>query len=165
MSATTVFVYTMNKVGDVGAWSRYVFPFPIDDFAQLGDFLYIRSGDDVLKVDPDAVVDFQGDLRQSTFEGVIQWPWLDFGAPGVTKQLVGFDIVGKGTAAIQIGYDQSNQGAYTTAFDVPADSVPGMMIPLPVMAPSMSVKLTYAGGQKWQFNALNVTVQDMRLGA
>jgi hypothetical protein len=165
MSNTTVFVYSMNKVGSVGAWSRYIFPFPVDDFAQLGDYLYIRSGDDVLRVDPDALVDFQGDLRQSTFEGVIQWPWLDFGNPGVTKQLVGFDIVGTGTASIQIGYDQSNKNVYTAAFDVPADSVPGMMIPLPVMAPSMSVKLTYAGGQAWQFNALNITLNDMRLGA
>lgn len=165
MTSTTVFVYTMNKVGSVGAWSRYVFPFPISDFAQLGDGLYIRSGDDVLRVDPDSVVDFQGDPRQSTFEGIIQWPWLDMGSPGVTKQMVGFDIVGTGTASIQIGYDQSNKDIYTAAFQVPADSVPGMLIPLPIMAPSMSVRLTYAGGQKWQFNALNVMLNDMRMGS
>jgi hypothetical protein len=165
MNSTTVFVYTMNRVGAVGAWSRYTFPFPIDDFAQLGDSLYIRSGNDVLRVEPEAVVDFQGDPRQSVFTGVIQWPWLDFGNPGVTKQLVGFDIVGTGEADIQIGYNQASQGIFTEPFRVPADSVPGMMIPLPVMAPTMSVKLTYQGGQKWQFNALNVTLNDMRLGA
>lgn len=162
---TTVFVYTMNKVGAVGAWSRYVFPFGIDDFTQLGDDLYIRSGDDILKVDDDVVTDYAGDPREQVFTGLLQWPWLDFGAPGVTKQLVGFDIVGTGPSQIQIGYDQSAKGVFTEAFTIPADSVPGMMIPLPVMAPSMSVKLTYPGGQKWQFNALNVTLSDMRLGA
>jgi hypothetical protein len=69
------------------------------------------------------------------------------------------------TADIQIGYNQPLRGRSLNAFRVPADSVPGMMIPLPVMAPTMSVKLTYQGGQKWQFNALNVTLNDMRLGA
>ena len=163
--STTVFVYTMNRVGSVGAWSRYVFPFAVDAFAQLGDDIYIRSGDDVLVVDENEVTDYAGDPREQVFTGLIQWPWLDFGAPGVTKQLVGFDIVGTGATSVQIGYDQSAKGTFTEPFLVPADSVPGMMIPLPLMAPSMSVKLTYAGGYKWQFNALNVTVSDMRLGA
>ncbi|MDQ7996061.1 MAG: hypothetical protein AAGC76_09420 [Luteibacter sp.] len=163
--STTVFVYTMNRVGAVGAWSRYVFPYAVDAFAQLGDDIYIRSGDDVLVVDENAVTDYAGDPREQVFTGLIQWPWLDFGAPGVTKQLVGFDIVGTGATNIQIGYDQSAKGTFTEPFLVPADTVPGMMIPLPVMAPSMSVRLTYTGGYKWQFNALNVTVSDMRLGA
>lgn len=162
---STVFVYTMSQIGSVGAWSRYVFPFPIDDFTQLADDLYIRSGDDILKVDANEVTDYAGDPREQPFTGVIQWPWLDFGAPGVTKQLVGFDIVGSGETSVQVGYDQSAKGIFTAPFTVPADSVPGMMIPLPIMAPSMSFKLTYEGGARWQFNALNVTLNDMRLGA
>lgn len=165
MTESTVFVYTMSQIGSVGAWSRYIFPFPIDDFTQLADDLYIRSGDDILKVDATVVTDYAGDAREQIFSGVIQWPWLDFGSPGVSKQLVGFDIAGQGATAIQVGYDQSAKGVFTAAFTVPADTVPGMMIPLPIMAPSMSFRLTYAGGEKWQFNALNVTLNDMRLGA
>lgn len=165
MGSTTVFVYTMNRVGSVGAWSRYTFPFDIDDFAQLGDDLYIRSGDDILRVDENVTTDYAGDPREQIFTGVIQWPWLDFGSPGTTKQLVGFDLVGTGTATVEVGYDQSAKGTYTAPFTVPPDTVPGMMIPLPVMAPSMSFRLTYSAGEKWQFNALNVTVSDMRLGA
>jgi hypothetical protein len=165
MNETTVFVYTMNKVGAVGAWSRYVFPLAIDAFAQLGNDLYIRGGDDVLVVDENVNTDYAGDLRAQVFTGVLQWPWLDMGPAGTTKQLVGFDIVGTGVSQIQVGYDQSAKGVFTEPFTIPADSVPGMIIPLPLMAPSMSFKLTYPGGSEWQFNALNVTVNDMRLGA
>ena len=44
------------------------------------------------------------------FEGSIQWPWLEFGQPGVTKMLYGFDIVGEGAVSVSFGIDQSNGG-------------------------------------------------------
>lgn len=158
---TTVFVYTINQIGQPGKWSRYIFPFNIDAFVRLGDDLYVRSGDDFLKVDESAVQDYAGDPRAANFEGVVQWAWLDDGTPGTQKMWHGFDIIGQGTPQVAIGYDQSNESAFTTNYTVPADSVPGMLIPMPVMAPSASVRVTYAGGDKWKLQGVNLWLDDM----
>jgi hypothetical protein len=96
---------------------------------------------------------------------VIQWPWLDFGQPGVNKMLIGFDIVGEGTSAIEIGYDQTAFGSFTASYAIPPDTYPGQVINLPLNAPSMSVRLTYDGGQAWQWNSLNLYLQDQRATA
>lgn len=45
-----VMVYTLSQIGQVGAWSRYIFPFPIDDWTQEGDDLYVRDGDTVYRI-------------------------------------------------------------------------------------------------------------------
>ena len=159
MATDTVFIYTMNRGVSQGAWSRYVFPFTCEHFAHLESTLYIRHGADV-----SLVVEGGTDDDGTGFEGVIQWPWLDFGQPGVTKMLIGFDIVGNGTSSIQFGYDQSNFGTFTTAYAIPADTYwGGQMIPFPLTAPAMSVKLTYDGNQDWQWNALNLYLSDQRV--
>lgn len=161
---STVYVFTLN--GGKGKWSRYVFPFPIDDFVMLNDTLYMRSGDDVLRYDASTALDFAGDAtRQQAFPGIVQYQWLDFGKPGVSKQVMGFDLVGSGNPNFALGYDQTNEGTFTTDFAVPPDTVPGQIIPLPVMAPSMSVRVSYPGGQKWQLQAVSLYLQDMRAGS
>jgi len=157
MATNQVFIYTMNRGINQGAWSRYVFPWNIEHFAHLQNNLYARHGDSVSVVVNDSLTD-----DGTPFDGVIQWPWLDFGAPGVNKMLTGFDIVGEGTSSIEIGYDQTALGSFTTAYPIPVDTYPGQIIALPVMAPSMSVRLTYDGGQAWQWNALSLYLQDMR---
>lgn len=150
----------MNRRGGVhaGAWSRYIFPFTIEHFAHLENTLYMRHEDDVSFVIEGAIDD-----DGVGFTGVIQWPWLDFGSPGVNKMLDAFDIVGYGTANIQIGYDQTNFNAFTDSYAISMDSVPGQVIPLPLTAPSMSVKLTMDPNQDWQWNALQLYLSDNRV--
>lgn len=157
-STTEVFVYTMNRVGQVGAWSRYLFPFEISAFAQLGDKMLVRAGESIIELDDELLVDFEGDEDESEIEATLQWPWLDFGRPGGTKMLHGFDIVGLGAAEIEVGYDQTNLGTFTEPYELPADSLPGQMIAFPLSAPSMSIRLTYTGA--WEFNALNLYLDD-----
>jgi len=161
-SVTDVFVYTMQGSGQQGSWSRYRFPFEIDDWAIRGDALFLRSGSNIHRVDEDVVGDELGSGEIVPFEGLIQWPWLDFGAPGVTKNLYGFDVVGFGDVAVSFGYDQTRGGYFTDPYTVPADTVPGMVIPMPISAPSFSVKLTYDGTQAWQWNAFSLYLQDLR---
>lgn len=160
--SSTIYVYTLNRINAPGTWSRYVFPFLVDDFCQLNDVLYIRSGDDVLMYDENAVFDYNGDPRSIGFDGIVQWPWLDFNSATVTKRMDGFDIVGVGIPSVQFGYDQSNPLAMTAPYTVSPDSIPGMMIPMPVLAPSFSVKVTYAGGQAWKLQAMNMWFDNMQ---
>lgn len=156
-----VYVCTMN--GGKPKWSRYAFPFAVDAFAQLGNDLYIRHGDEVSIVDEEAVTDDVGGVA-TNFDGVVQWPWLDFGQPGVTKMMEGFDIVGSGAPSVSIGYDQRNLAAFTDPYAVSPDTMPGGIIPLPVAAPTLSVKINFAGGQAWNLQAFQLYLDDMRGG-
>jgi hypothetical protein len=157
MATDTVFVYTMNRGLQGGAWSRYVFPWTCEHFAHLYNTLYIRHGDDVSYVIQGATDD-----DGTGFEGTIQWPWLDFGNPGVSKMQEGFDIVGTGTARIAIGYDQSNIASFTAEYNIPEDSMTGQLIPFPLLYPSASVKLIYDADQDWTWNAFNLYLNDQR---
>lgn len=166
-----VMVYTMTQVGSVGAWSRYVFPFPIDDWTQDGDFIYLRSGGTIHKVDETiGACDFYADGEGETgspFNAIIQWPWLDFGAPGRDKQMESFDIVGNGESWIEFGTYQTEPGWFTTPYRLPPDTLPGTVIPMPITAPSYSIRLRYNGWdpldwdtyrqRHWSFIALNLT--------
>lgn len=165
---STVFVYTLN--GGKGKWSRYGFSFSVDAFAQLADDLYMRQstdhGDAIVVVDPDlttdAVLGAGAVVTPTPFDGLVQWGWLDLGQPGVTKMLEGFDVVGSGTPAVSIGYDQRSTTAFTEPYTIDADTVPGDIIPLPVVAPSMSLRLTYAGGEAWSLQAATLYLTDQR---
>lgn len=97
--------------------------------------------------------------------GLIQWPWLDFGEPGRDKQLVGFDLVGEGRGAVQVGYDQRHLEAFTPAFVIEhIDTLPGQVIPLPVTAPTLSFRLTFERAP-WKWEASTIYVADQRRGA
>ena len=155
MATDTVFIYTMNRGVQGGAWGRYVFPWTIEHFTHLENTLYMRHGDDV-----SFAVEGGLDDDGNNFPGVIQWPWLDFGQPGVDKHLEGFDIISKGTSSIQFGTKQTDLNAFTPLFAVPVDTVEGEIIPTPIDFPSLSVKLTYDGGFAWQWNALSLWLQE-----
>lgn len=154
---TQVFVYTMNRVGQVGAWSRYVFPFFISAFAQFDNKMLVRADDAIIELDDTLLVDFEAD-DEVPITATLWWPWLDMGRAGVTKMMHGFDIVGTGAPEIEVGYDQTNLGTFTDPYELPADSLPGQMIAMPVSAPSFSIRLTYTGA--WEFNALNIYLDD-----
>lgn len=155
---TQVFVYTMNRVGQVGAWSRYVFPFFASAFAQYNDKMLVRADDAIIELDDALLVDFEAEESETPITGTLWWPWLDMGSGGVTKMLDSVDIVGTGAPTIEIGWDQTNLSAFTDPYELPADSLPGQRIPFPLSAPSFSIRLTYTGA--WEFNALNIYLDD-----
>lgn len=154
-----VFVYTMNKLGSVGAWSRYLLPYRIDAFAQLGDDLYLRDGQAVRKVTEGVNYDWMPngslDGEQRYYDGIVWWPWLDCGQPGMDKMMEGFDIIGTGAPSVQIGYDQRDVNAFTDAYEIDEDTLSDGMIAMPLTAPTFSLKITYPGGEGnfWQLNS------------
>lgn len=164
MSESTVFVYTMTRAGSRGAWSRYLFPFAVEAFAQLGNDLFIRHGDTISRVDQGAVSD-EVDGVQVPFTGTVWWPWLDFGKAGATKMLEGFDYVGTGQGpSISIGYDQRSADVFTDAYQIDPDTLTGGIVPFPVSAPTLSVKLEFAGGAEWNVQSVLLSVRDLKGG-
>lgn len=156
---TDVFVHTLN--GGAGKWSMYDFPFPIEAFAQLGDDLFIRTGDKIVRVVEGLLTDHV-DGDEVEFGGVVQWPYIDLGTPGLSKKLHGFDLVATGAPSVSFGYDQSNPAAFTTPYAINPDTYPGGVIPMPLRAPSLSMKVTFAPGTAWSLNSASLYVTESR---
>lgn len=90
--------------------------------------------------------------------GTIQYPHLDCGSIGSEKTMVGIDVISDAPAGltVSVGYDQRNLDARTDPFTIPADTMNGMLIPIPVTAPSFDLKLVFEPGQSWEFTAANI---------
>lgn len=171
---TRVFVYTMNRTGEVGAWSNYLLPYLVQDFAMFNDVLEIRAtqsnGDEVIiAVDPTASQDTYSTGSPTSFNSVVQWPWLDDGSPGQNKELLEYDIIGTfaGNSApytytLEMGYSEADKTAFTSPYSMTdIDTVPGMRYPFPLVAPSLSVRLTLPSTGIWELLAVNLYMGDL----
>jgi hypothetical protein len=155
------FVLTMNGGKSDMSWSRYVFPSNIDVATIKGSALYLRSGDKVWRFDKDTLRDDEGDANVQ-FVGQIWWPYLDFGALGVTKSMIGFDVVAAGTFTVSFGYNQTDDTQFTTPYSIVGDTLTGDIIPMPIAAPSFQMRLEFAGNELWEWNASAMHVQNWR---
>ena len=158
---TEAFVLTINGGKADMSWSRYVFPSAITDWTINDTDLYLRSGDKIWHFDDSVTLDDSGGANV-TFPGNIWWPYLDFGALGVTKSMIGFDIVADGTFTASIGYNQKDDTQFTTPYSIVGDTLTGDIIPMPVSAPSFQMRLVFAGNEAWEWSATALHLQDFR---
>lgn len=161
---TDVFVHTRTK-GKSGSWSRYSFPFQITEFALLGNDLYFRHGDAINVFDKTLTYDehaVDGDVTE--FPGFVQWNYLDCGQVGTTKHMSGFDFIGTGLPSFSIGYDERFMDRYTTPYAIDPDTLPGGIIPLEVVAPSLSVRVDFEAGTAWSLSSVLLYVDDLGNG-
>lgn len=164
-ATTTTYAYSMSTLGEVGAWSVYEYPWPVEAHAMLGNDLYLRSGDSVFRIDPDRLHDQDAAGEDVEVIGEIQSHYLDMGSPAVTKMLIGVDLVGNGVARISLGFNQTNLAYFTADATVPADTVPGNIIPIPLAAPSFAMRIRYSSMDNpngWEWLASSFYVNDFR---
>lgn len=101
------------------------------------------------------------------YTGVLQWPFLDWKAPGLDKELVGFDLIIDGEASISIGYNQrfpdyvDGSPWWTTPYDVNGDTLPEEMVPYSCSGPTLSMRLEFEPDQAWEWFAANMYVKDL----
>lgn len=100
------------------------------------------------------------------FEGVVWWPYLDMGAIGVEKGMVGLDLVCTAPEGVfvSVGYNQNNRTQRTPDYEVDADTLTGDIVPFPVSGPSFDLRLTFSANQAWEWNAANLYINDWRMG-
>jgi hypothetical protein len=178
MFGPQAFVLTQNGSSQK-SWSRYIFPDTITDWTLSQGVLYFRSaGNLVWQFDENTLVDdFGVGCGNVAFKGVMQWPYIDMQSLGFNKMLEGMDIVGDGQVSIQFGLNESDVTTFndnagfstsknvTPAFTIAvADTVPGTPIPFPLNVPSLSLILTFAGNQAWDWFASNLYLLDQRGG-
>lgn len=156
---STVYVQTSNGNAS-NSWSQYVFPSAIDYWTVADGVLFLRSGDLVWELSIDAL--FDDIIDESThieFEGVLQWPYLDFGLLGAEKSMQGYDLVCDGAGTISIGYSERDFSLATTPFAFDGDTLTGTGFqPMDLMAPSLQLRLTFDAGQAWEWQAANIYV-------
>lgn len=164
--STETFVYTMNELSSRGAWSRYVFPWDIEAQAQLNNDLYLRSGDSIYIMDKNRLEDQDENGDDVDVDMVIRWPYLDFGAPGITKMMLGFDVTGRGVCTMRMGWDQRNFATMTDPYEIQADTLTDGYVPMSMSAPSFSMELTFASADNTidsEWLASNLYFSDFRM--
>jgi hypothetical protein len=163
------FVLTIHGKGQgQRSWSRYTFPGPITDWTIKNNDLYLRSGDLIWLFHPDAihddqVLDEEVGGEDHPIEGYVAWPFIDTGTVGQTKMMHGYDLVIEGEAAVSIGYDQNDFSLATAPYLVDGDTLPSQVIPLPLSAPSVQMRLEFSPGQKWRWIATTLYLSNNRL--
>jgi hypothetical protein len=75
-------VYSFSRASKISAWSKFTFPFTIDDACVLNQELYVRTGNDVYKVS-DAVT--KDGVSSIPLVDVLMYP-QDGKRPGVTRR-------------------------------------------------------------------------------
>jgi hypothetical protein len=178
------FVLTINGTSGTKSWSRYIYPQAITDATLNQGSLYLRTtGSLVWQVNPSAIGidDSKTVIATATpvaFNGVMQWPYLDQGALGINKMMLGLDIVGTGECSVQLAFNQSDVSTFndnanfafstgvTSIYTIDMDdTVPGEPIPIPLNAASYSLILIFPGftlaseANPWSWQAANLYMQ------
>jgi len=154
----TIWVYSYSRQSKVNAWSYYKYGinigWSISYMALLGDALYLFSTDEggpdkIHKVDA-TVFDDEGTL----FEVVIQPPYQAFKAPGILKQIEGFDAVIEGSCDVQHMWDARDETKITPKMKLSGDTRPGPMTPVDIMATEIATRFTNYDNQPFRLSAL-----------
>lgn len=153
---TTIWVFTFSRTSKISAWSQYIFPFTVDDFAPLNQFLYLRSGDAVYRLDPTQFTD-----DGVTVSVLIEMPYLDLKLGGHMKQIYAVDAVVQGTCTLALRFDPRDPTKITDTVTLSSDTRPGPIIPLEVMAEEVAPVFTHAAGEAFKLDWLKIYYNDL----
>jgi hypothetical protein len=149
-----VFAFTFSRASKVNAWSRFRFPWNIEDAAALNGKLYLREGNNAYLLDENTHQD--GD---SAPEVVIEMPFIDCKAPGALKLFQGVDWVGEGSASISFRYRTTDaNGNPTEGITDPVilldNSMPGVMTPVELCATAIAPRITHRANEAFSMSRL-----------
>lgn len=148
---SVVFVLTHSPLGKITAWSKYVYPWSIDDLCVLDSKLYMRSGNNVYVVDPTVFTD-----NGTAIDVEIQMAYVDAKRPVVQKRWIGFDAVIKGSAQVSFKYDPRDESLEGMAMTLTGDTRPGDMHPIEIISPSLSTVVKHSANEDFELNELSL---------
>lgn len=146
-----LFVYSVSRTAKIAAWSQYFLTHPVDAFAELGQELYIRSGDSVFKLDPAACSD-----DGTQFEVLLDLPYMNFKTPGQLKRIYGVDLVIDGRCEFSIGYDVRDPDAFTTPVKIRGNTRPQGMIPVECSGTEFSLRFRNFDDKPFKLDAVTI---------
>lgn len=145
-----IYVYTFSRTSKVAAWTRYELPVTVDYATNLGGTLYVRSGDTVYKLDPDATDDDGSD-----FQVTVKMAFQSAQAPGVNKMFHGFDVVLEGSADVSHRFDPNNDSVESDAITVSGDTRVGQIYPCGIVTTSIAPVFKNSSGTLVRINAIS----------
>lgn len=131
------YVYSFSMTGKISAWSRWNFPFKIEDVAELAGRLYVRADNAVYVFDDEAFDD-----AGVPFEVVIELPYLDCRKPGVLKQFTGIDVSAVGSMDLQFKINAAREDFITIPLKISNDTRPLPRLPVEIMATNLAIRLS-----------------------
>ena len=146
-----MFVYSFSRTARIAAWSQYFLPFAVDAFAELGQVLYLRSGNEVYRLDQDGSTD--GGVF---YDVLIDMAYMDFKTPGVLKRITGADIVVDGEVEFSVGYDARNPDAYTVPVNVKGNTRPGGLIPVECAGTEFALRFRNYTGKPFRLDSVTL---------
>lgn len=151
-----LFVYSISRTAKIAAWSQYFLSAPVDAFAELGQELYIRSGDTVYKLNEEVSTD-----DGTQYEVLIQLPYMDLKKPGILKQVWGADVVVEGTCFMSVGFDVRDPDAFTPEVKVKGNTRPAGLIPVECTGTEFSIRLRNFDNKPFRVDALTLHFHDL----
>lgn len=149
-SGNKVMVFTFSRTAGISAWSEYTYPFNIDYMDELNAELYMRSGNDVYKVDR-AVKTDDGTL----YSVDVEMAYVDFKSPGILKQVHGMDLVISGSCTVAHRYDARNTSLITDPpVSVTGDTRPGYLFPVELLATNIAPVVRNYDNQEFELHQL-----------
>lgn len=144
-------VFTFSRSAKISAWSVYEFPFPLENVDELDTFLYIRSGDQVYRMDRDVWTD-DGELYQVE----IETSFVDFQSPGVLKQIQSMDAVCTGTGDFSHRYDPRSPDIETAPpVTITGDTRPGNLYPVELMTTNLSTVIRNRDDKEFELHSIS----------
>lgn len=150
INGSIAWVYSFSRTSKVSAWSKYTFPFTIDDATVLNQELYVRSGNDVYRLSDSVYKDGTSSIPLVD----VQMFFQDGKAPGVLKQFMGMDVIGTGQWTISHLFAADNQTLESQAYEYPAMTEPGAMYPVELMSTRIAPHLQHQKDEEAELSAL-----------
>jgi len=151
-----LFVYSISRTAKIAAWSQYFLSQPVDAFAELGQVLYIRSGDAVYKLD-DAVSADDG----TQYEVLVQLPYMNLKKPGSLKRVYGLDVVVEGSCYVSVGFDVQDPDAFTPEVKVKGNTRGGGMISVECTGTEFSLRFRNYDNKPFRLDAVSLHFDDL----
>lgn len=157
INGATVWPYAFSRTSKLSAWSKYTFPFSIDDATVLNQELYVRVGDDVYRVSEAVYKDGTSSIPLVD----VQMYFQDGKKPGVTKQFMGFKHKGKGLPTVSFLFADDNEALETTPYEIPAKSVMGETHPVELLAERIAPHYTHQRDEAFEISLASLLYEDL----
>lgn len=156
IKGSTAFVYSFSRTSKISAWSKYIFPFDINDVTELDGDLYMRSGNTVYKLDENVNTD-----AGIEYEVKIEFPYLDFKTPGVLKQIMSMDTVMLGAADMQIKFDARQPDFITPTIAMEGDTRPGELTAVEIVSVGIAPVITSTNSDPFELHAITFYYENL----
>lgn len=156
INGSRVYQYSFSKNQKLTAWAINDFPFSFSDAAVLAGALYLRSGNDVYRVDQTVFAD-DGLVPLCEVEMYYQ----DSQSPGILKMFTGFDGVVSGSPDISFRFDPRSLDLITAPVQISGDLRPGDMNPMEICATSVAPVLTHQRNEAFEVGSLMLHYENL----